>query len=168
MKLIYGPDPIFKEKSEAVSNICKDTEQICDALEALLYTENAVGVAAPMIGVLKRIISYDLRENEIRDPLTMINPEIIWKSEEQQTFEEGSICFPGVVIHVKRPKAIKVRYLNAAGQSLKTEAEGWLATVIQHEIDYLDGKTIFDRLSPLKQKMAFKKTKKYQKEMNFN
>lgn len=167
MKLVYGPHPIFKEKSENVLKITNEITDISKRLEELLYSEGAVGVAAPMVGILKRIISYDLQTNDTKNPITMINPEIIWASDEKQIHEEGSICFPGVTLKIERPQIIKVRYLNIEGNQLEKDAEGWLSTVIQHEIDYLDGKTIFDRLSPLKQKMAFKKTKKYQKEMNY-
>lgn len=167
MKLVYGPHPIFKEKSDEVGFITKEIIDLCQSLEALLYSEGAVGVAAPMVGVSKRIISYDLQEKDEKKPITLINPEIIWTCEEFQTFEEGSICFPGVAIKVERSKMIKVKFIDIQGIKKELEAEGWLATVIQHEIDYLDGKTIFDQLSPIKKKMAYKKTRKFQKEMDF-
>lgn len=167
MKLVYGPHPIFKEKSQNVSKITTEIIDLSKCLEALLYSEGAVGVAAPMVGVLNRVISYDLQENDNKNPVKMINPEIIWTNDEKQTFEEGSICFPGVTLKIERPKQIKVKYLDIESNERELEAEGWLSTVIQHEIDYLDGKTIFGHLSPMKQKMAYKKTRKFQKEMNF-
>lgn len=167
MKLVYGPHPIFKEKSEKILKITDEIIVLSKYLEALLYEEGAVGIAAPMVGVLNRVISYDLQENDNQNPVTMINPEILWTSDEQQTFEEGSICFPGVTLKIERPKQIKVKYLDIESNEMDLEAEGWLSTVIQHEIDYLEGKTIFDHLSPMKQKMAYKKTRKFQKEMDF-
>ncbi|MCC3861457.1 peptide deformylase [Pseudemcibacter aquimaris] len=164
-KLIYGPDPIFKKTSSKVECFDEENKALCQELTHLLYQENAVGVAAPMIGALKRIIAYDLQENG-NNPVVMINPEITKNSETTQSFSEGSICFPGVSADISRPDAITVRYQDIDGSEHSLDAEGWLATVIQHEMDYLDGKTIFDYLSPMKRKMLFKKTKKHQKENN--
>ncbi|MDG1857850.1 MAG: peptide deformylase, partial [Emcibacteraceae bacterium] len=155
--------PIFQKQSDKIENIDESVKLLCEALEALLYEEGAVGVAATMIGDLRRVISYDLQEDEERNPITMINPKIIEKSEETQEFEEGSICFPGTTLKVIRPKLIKLEYMNVNGDNQLLEADGWLSTVIQHEIDYLDGKTIFDDLSPMKKKMQFKKVKKFMK-----
>lgn len=164
MKLVMGPDPIFKKKAVAVSNIDQHIARFCDGLVDMLYRENAVGIAAPMVGVLMRVIAYDLQEKGVRNPVAMINPEIIGSSEENQTFEEGSVCFPGVSVEITRAKAIKVKYLDQKGTEQMMEAEGWLSSVIQHEMDYLDAKTIFDHLSSIKRNMLLKKTRKYQRE----
>lgn len=164
LKLVMGPDPIFKKTSEAVSKIDQKIIQLCDALVDMLYTENAVGIAAPMVGALKRVIAYDLQENGLRSPVAMINPEIIWTSDETQAFEEGSVCFPAVSVKITRAKMIKVKYSDRQDHEQVMEAEGWLSSVIQHEMDYLDGKTIFDTLSPVKRNMLFKKVRKFQKE----
>lgn len=164
LKLVMGPDPIFKKKAKTVSKIDQQIAALCGVLLDMLYRENAVGIAAPMVGVLKRVIAYDLQEKGVRSPLAMINPEIIWASEEMQTIEEGSVCFPGVSVEITRAKMIKVKYLDITGAEQLMEAEGWLSSVIQHEIDYLDAKTIFDHLSKVKRNMLFKKTRKYQKE----
>lgn len=160
-KLVFGPHPIFKETSVAIDNIDDSVLKLCNELEALLYAEGAVGVAAPMIGELRRVISYDLQEGEERNPISMINPVIIKTSAETQKFEEGSICFPGVTVEITRPKIIKIEFLDKQGDKQSLDVEGWLGTVIQHEIDYLDGKTIFDDLSPMKRKILFKKVKKF-------
>jgi len=118
-------------------------------------------MGANMIGVLKRIIVIDLQENGTRKPFAFINPEIIWRSEEMQTFQEASLCFPGISANIMRPNAIKVRYLDIDGNPQELEAKGYFATVIQHEIDYLDGKVFLDYLSPLKRNALLKKMQKH-------
>ncbi|MBT5072137.1 MAG: peptide deformylase [Kordiimonadaceae bacterium] len=164
LKLVMGPDPIFKKKAETVSKIDQPIVHLCEGLLDMLYGENAVGIAAPMVGVLKRVIAYDLQEKGVNSPAVMINPEMIWASDETQVFGEGSVCFPGVSAKITRPRMIKVKYSDQDGAEQVMEAQGWLSSVIQHEMDYLDGKTIFDTLSPVKRKMLFKKTRKFQKE----
>ena len=165
-KLIYGPNPIFKRTSENVEKVDDEILDLCAGLRELLYAQAAVGVAATMVGVLKRVIVVDLQENDKKSPFSMINPVIVSASEEMQSFEEGSICFPGVSAQITRPKSIKVEYLDEGGKKVRMDATGYLSTVIQHEIDYLDGKTYFDYLSPMKRKLLFKKTKKYKNSMH--
>lgn len=159
-KLILGPDAIFKQTAHPVTVFDDENDQLCKELVGLLYRENAVGVVAPMIGVLKRVIAIDLQEDGKRDPIIMINPQIIDQSSEKQTFEEASICFPGVSAEITRPRIIKVKYFDGQNIEQEIKAEGYFATVIQHEIDYLDGITFFDYLSPLKRKMLLKKYQK--------
>ncbi len=164
-ELVIGPDPIFKKTSEPVTEFNDDVRLVCDALRNLLYTEHAVGVAAPMIGVLKRIIVIDLQENDVRSPFLMVNPIIIEKSKDMQNFEEGSICFPGISAKVSRPGSIRVEYTDEFGERKEMDATGYLATVIQHEIDYLDGVLYFDYLSPVKRNMLLKKAKKIKRDI---
>lgn len=164
LKLVYGPSPIYKEKADIVAKVDDEIIQLCNDLRDTLYEENAVGIAAPMVGILKRIIVVDLQENGIRSPFSMINPEITWSSKEIQEFEEGSVSFPGISAMIKRAKAISVVYLNHMGQTSSKSYEGYIATVIQHEIDYLNGKIFLDYLSPVKRKLLLKKTKKLQKD----
>lgn len=167
LKLVYGPHGIFKKTASPITEINEEIELLCESLVQMLYSHDAIGIAAPMVGVLERVIAYDLQEDGEKKPVIMINPEIIKASAETQVFEEGSICFPGVLVEIERAKEITVSYQDINGEIIRMDAEGWLATVIQHEIDYLDGKIIFDYLSPMKRSLSFKKTKKYQKHMNF-
>ncbi len=164
MKLIYGPDPIFKKNCAPVLNIDEDVLKLCDQLEALLYRENAVGVAAPMIGVLKQVIAIDLQESDKNNLIMMINPSITSQSADTQTFEEASICFPGISAEIERPKEIEVDFLNPDGERISIKADGFLAAVIQHEMDYLEGRTYLDYLSPMKRKMLIKKARKYRQQ----
>lgn len=163
--LIYGPDPVFSKFSAKVDDIDADILSLCDQLENLLYRENAIGVAAPMIGIQKQVIAIDLKDKGKNNLTLMINPEIVQTSEDTQIFEEASICFPGISANITRPAKIKVTYLNRHGERKSLDADGWFATVIQHEIDYLMGKTFLDYLSPLKRKMLLKKAKRFKQKM---
>ena len=167
LKLVMGPNPIFKEIAEPVKQVDGDIRALCDGLRAILYDEGAVGVAATMVGVLKRVIVVDVQENDKKAPFSMINPKIIWQSEETQVLEEGSICFPGISAEITRPKSIKIEYLDESENEKTMEAEGYLATVIQHEIDYLDGKTYLDYLSPMKRSLLLKRTRKYSRRSGY-
>ena len=158
--LILGPNSIFKETALSVTEFDIETEKLCEDLVELMYREHAIGVAAPMIGVLKRVIAFDLQENDNRNPTVMINPVIANRSTEVQKFEEASICFPGISAEVIRYKSISVEYFDKLGEKHQMSAEGYLATVIQHEMDYLDGKLFLDYLSPIKRKMLMKKYRK--------
>jgi peptide deformylase len=128
---------------------------------ATIYLERAVGLGANMVGILKRIAVVDLQENGVRVPYTFINPDITWRSKETQTFEEGSLCFPGITAQITRPRAIKISYIDYNGDNKDLETEGFLSTVIQHEVDYLNGKVFLDYLSKLKRDMLIKKMEKY-------
>lgn len=163
LPLIYAPNEIFKKKSAPVEKIDDSTHALIAGMFETLYLAHAVGMAANMVGALKRIIIVDLNENNVKNPLTLINPQITWKSSETQTFEEGSICFPGISAPVTRPTAIKVSYMDIEGSNHEMEADGFLATVIQHEIDYLDGIVFLDYLSKLKRDMLIKKMIKHSK-----
>lgn len=103
----------------------------------------------------------DLQENGISRPYKCINPEIIWSSKEQHTFTEGSVCFPGIEAKVTRPSSVKLRYLDYDGNEQELEASGFFASVIQHEVDYLNGKVYLDYLSKLKRDTLLKKMQKY-------
>jgi len=129
-----------------------------------LYAEKAVGIGANMVGILKRIIVIDLQEYSTKDPKVFINPHIIEMSGDIQCHEEASICFPGISAHITRPQKITMTYQDTAGTTHQMTAEGYLAAVIQHEIDYLNGRIFLDYLSPMKRKMLLKKTKKFQKQ----
>lgn len=162
-KLIYGPDPVFSKICEPVVEVDADILKLCDQLKDLLYGENAVGVAAPMIGFLKQVIAIDLQESGESNLMIMINPCITNKSDETQLFEEASICFPGISAKIERPKEITVKFMTPEGTLKSLDADGFLAAVIQHEMDYLKGRTYLDFLSPIKRKMLLKKTKKFRR-----
>ena len=162
-QLIYAPDPIFKKTSEAVAEVTDETRALIADLHDTLQFEEGVGMAAPMIGVLERVIVANLLPDGKSEPLTFINPEVTWESEEMQTVDEASLCFPGIGAPITRPKAIKLSYIDEQGTKQTFEAEDFLSSVIQHEIDYLDGKTYLDYLSKMKRDMLLKKMQKIMK-----
>ncbi|WP_321389293.1 peptide deformylase [Emcibacter sp.] len=165
LKLIYAPDPIFRQKAAPVDRVDDEIRQMSSDMFEVLYREQGVGLGANMVGLLKRLIVIDLQEGGVKQPIAMVNPEIVEKSEELQAFEEGSLSYPGISAEITRPKNITVTYLDEQGAAQTLEAEGWLATVIQHEVDYLDGVVFLDYLSPVKRNMLLKKMKKYRKQM---
>jgi peptide deformylase len=161
LSLVYAPNKIFKQKAEIVDVVDDSIKETVDAMLHVMYAEGAVGIGANMVGVLKRIAVLDLRENNIRSPYVLINPEIIWFSEDKQTFKEASLCFPGINAEVTRPRSIIVTYLDSQGDAQKLECEGFLATVIQHEVDYLNGIVFLDYLSKMKRDLLLAKMAKH-------
>lgn len=160
LPLVIAPDPIFRRTALPVERVDDQVRAEIAAMFETLAREQGVGLGANMVGLLKRIIVIDLKEGGVSNPLPMINPEVTWTSDETQTFREASLSFPGVSADIMRPSSIKAIYLDLYGKARTIEAEGFLATVIQHEMDYLDGRTFLDHLSPLKRKMALKKLNK--------
>jgi peptide deformylase len=161
LPLTYAPHPIFKQKASPIHSFGEETKTLASDMLETLYFEEAVGLGAPMVGILKRIAVVDLKPNGKPKPYAFINPEIIDASPETQSFEEASLCFPYISAPITRPRAIKLRYLDQTGHSQTLEADGFLASVIQHELDYLDGKVFLDYLSPMKRQMLMKKMLKY-------
>lgn len=161
IRLQIAPNPIFRQKAAPVKEIDSEIKHVVSSMYDIMYEHGAVGVGANMVGILKSIIVVDLQESAPRDPITMINPVITAKSQELQTFEEGSLSYPGIKAMVERPKKIEIEYLDINGKPNSMRAEGWLATVIQHEVDYLDGKVFLDYVSPMKRKMLLKKMEKH-------
>lgn len=163
LPLVYAPNPIFKQKASPVERVDDTIRQLIDNMFGTLYLEKGIGLGANMVGVLKRIIVLDMQEDGKRTPISFINPDIIARSEETQTFKEASLCFPGISAEITRPKDITVRYLDYQGNEQVLKASGFFATVIQHEVDYLDGKVFLDYLSKMKREMLLKKMEKHLK-----
>lgn len=161
LQIIYAPNKVFQSKAEPVKEVDDNIRQLVDNMYHTMEFEKAVGIGANMVGILQRIVVIDLRENNISKPFCLINPEIIWSSDQNQTFEEASLCFPGIVAPVVRPNAIKVKYLDYDGKTQESIFEGFPATVVQHELDYLNGKVFLDHLSKMKRNILLKKMQKY-------
>lgn len=168
LKLTYGPDAIFSKTADPVILFDKALGELAQDMVEVLYREAAVGLGANMVGVLQRIIVIDLQETGVKSPQIFINPEISQKSDETQCHTEASICFPGVSAKITRPLRITLSYQDTTGVRHYLEAEDYLATVIQHEVDYLNGVIFLDYLSAIKRKMLLKKTVKYQKQNGFS
>ena len=161
LSIIYAPNDIFKKKAEVVTEVNDEIRSIADEMLRVMYLEKAIGIGANMVGLLKRIAVIDLQQNNQRSPLILINPEIISSSAETQVFMEASISFPGIEAEIARPKTIKVKYTDYDGNEQELEAQGLLSSVIQHEMDYLDGKVFLNYLSKMKQDLLIKKMLKF-------
>tara|TARA_B100000427_G_C15298145_1_gene502838 strand:- start:306 stop:740 length:435 start_codon:yes stop_codon:yes gene_type:complete len=135
-----------------------------DMLETM-YSASGIGLAAIQVGVPKRIIVMDISKNdEKKNPMYFVNPEIVWKADEDSIYEEGCLSVPNQFAEINRPKNCHIKYLDYDGKSHLLKAEGLLATCIQHEIDHLEGILFIDYLSKLKKSMILKKLSKKQKE----
>ncbi|MBN66267.1 MAG: peptide deformylase [Rickettsiales bacterium] len=160
LRLIYGPDPIFKQTAAPVNAFDDALRATTEAMCKVMYSEKAVGLGANMVGLLQRIIVVDLQIQAERAPMVMVNPVIEARSEAVQRFEEGSISFPFISAEIERPAEIRLTYQDINGNTQPMQAEGWLATVIQHEIDYLDGVVFLDYLSKTKRDMLLRRMQK--------
>lgn len=164
LSLIHAPDPIFKRIAEPVKTVDDEIRTLVDDMFETMEHETAVGMGGNMVGILKRVAVVNLHEGGVSKPYCFINPEITWHSEETQEHEEASLCFAGIAAKIKRPNEIKLRYLDYDGHEQELEASGFFASVIQHEVDYLNGITFLDHLSKMKRDMLLKKMSNYRKQ----
>ncbi|MGE4062202.1 MAG: peptide deformylase [Rhodospirillaceae bacterium] len=164
LDIIVAPDPRLKKKAQPVERVDAATAKLMDDMLETMYEAPGVGLAAPQVGVLKRIIVVDpAREKEEPRPLKMANPEIIWASDETKPHEEGCLSLPEEYQEVTRPASIKVRYIDEQNEIRTLEADGLLAVIIQHEMDHLEGVLFVDHLSALKRNMIIKRLTKVKK-----
>ena len=163
LQIIYAPNEIFRQRASEVEKVDRELQATIDEMFETIKLEGAAGIAGNMVGILKRIVVIDLFPNNKSDPICMINPVSTYKSEQMQTFEEASVSYVGIFAKITRPAKIKVEFLDYDGKPSEMEAEGYLSTVIQHEIDYLDGKVFLDHLTKMKRDLLLTKMKKYLK-----
>ncbi len=164
LPILTAPDPRLKQKSQTVEKVDAELSSLMDDMLDTMYAAPGIGLAAIQVGVPKRLLVLDIaREGEDRQPIKMANPEIVWSSDEKNDYEEGCLSVPEQYATVTRPKRIRVRYLDHQNEIRELEADGLLATVIQHEMDHLDGVLFIDHLSNLKRTMILRKLQKAQK-----
>jgi peptide deformylase len=163
-KIITIPDPQLRLVSAPVAAVDKGILQLADDMLETMYDAPGIGLAAIQIGVPQRILVIDLaKKDEAKNPIVFINPEIIGQSEELSVYEEGCLSIPEYYEEVERPAVVKVRFTNSKGKVEEIDADGLLATCLQHEIDHLDGKLFIDYLSKLKRDRVMKKFSKIAK-----
>lgn len=182
LPLVIAPDPRLKQKSLPVEKVDDTLRTFMDDMLETMYAMNGIGLAAVQVGVHKRILVMDVHarlhqhhhhhdhdgpcdhyhevEVEGANPLFLVNPEIIESSEEESAYEEGCLSFPGQYAEVTRPAYVKMKYLDYDGKERVMEAEGILATCVQHEMDHLDGITFVDHISRMKRDMILRKLTK--------
>tara|TARA_Y100000816_G_C25845885_1_gene441914 strand:- start:76 stop:600 length:525 start_codon:yes stop_codon:yes gene_type:complete len=165
--IIIEPDPILRKKSEPVLKVDLNLQNLMNDMLETMYSAPGIGLAAVQIGILKRLIVIDIsKENEKKNPLFLINPQIIQKSKETSLYEEGCLSLPGHFAEIERPAECSLDYIDFDGKKKNLKAKGLLATCIQHEIDHLDGVLFIDYLSKMKKDMIIKKLIKHKKELN--
>jgi peptide deformylase len=156
--ILVLPDKRLRKVSEPVKRIDSGIRRLVEDMFETMYDAPGIGLAAIQIGTAKRVITLDLaKKDEPKDPRVFINPEIVWSSAEKATYEEGCLSIPEFYDEVERPAQVKVRYLDLEGKSCEIEADGLLATCLQHEIDHLNGTLFIDHLSKLKRDRVTKR-----------
>ena len=161
LPILLVPDPMLRAKCRAVGP--QDSDMVRGLLPRMLatmYQAPGIGLAAPQVGQKLRFIVVDVQPNETRQPIALINPEIVARSTELAAREEGCLSLPGQYADIIRPARVKVRYLDATGARQEIEADGLLSACLQHEIDHLDGVLFVDHLSLLKRNMILRRLAK--------
>ena len=161
LPIVLLPDPVLRQVAAPVPEVNDGIRQLMDDMLETMYDAPGIGLAAPQIGISQRVIVMDCSEDDDRpEPLKMANPEIITKSDDTSTMEEGCLSIPDHRGDVTRPSAITVRYLDQDNQSQELSCDGLLAVCIQHEVDHLNGVMFIDYLSRLKRDMIIRKMTK--------
>jgi peptide deformylase len=164
-KILVIPDTVLKQVSAPIARVDREVRALADDMLETMYDAPGIGLAAIQIGVAKRMITIDLaRPEEQRQPLVLINPDVIWASQDLSVYEEGCLSIPDFYEEVERPSAVKVRYTDLDGAVRDLDADGLLATCLQHEIDHLNGVLFIDHLSRLKRERVVKKFAKFARE----
>tara|TARA_B100001059_G_scaffold234874_1_gene278740 strand:+ start:2015 stop:2539 length:525 start_codon:yes stop_codon:yes gene_type:complete len=163
-KILTEPDPFLRQKSMKVDQVNDEIRSLMDDMVETMYDAPGIGLAAIQVGVPKRVIVIDLSKNEEKkNPLYFANPEILTKSNQDASYEEGCLSVPNQFAEISRPDNCKVKFLDYEGNEKILEAKGLLATCIQHEMDHLEGILFIDYLSKLKKDMIIKKLSKQKK-----
>ncbi|MFA1622201.1 peptide deformylase [Rhizobium mongolense] len=156
--LIILPDPVLRQVSKPIERVDADLKRLADDMLETMYDAPGIGLAAIQVGVPRRILVIDVsREGEEKQPQVFINPKIVKSSNERSVYEEGCLSIPDYYAEVERPATVSVEYLDRDGKAQTVEADGLLATCLQHEIDHLNGVLFIDYISRLKREMVIKK-----------
>ena len=165
-KILIEPDPILREKSKPLEKVDDEIRKLMKDMLNVMYEAPGIGLAAVQVGILKRIVVIDVSKDEKkRDPLFLVNPEIVHRSKMTSTYEEGCLSLPNHFAEIERPAECKINYIDYHGKKKELKADGILATCIQHEVDHLNGVLFIDYLSKLKKDMIIKKLVKHKKEI---
>ncbi len=165
-EILKEPNDVLRQKSLPVEIVDEKIRELIDDMLETMYAAPGIGLAAIQVGVPKRVIVMDTSKKEGEKlPMHFVNPEIISKSNSNSIYEEGCLSLPGQFAEIERPAKCKIKFLDYNGNPQEIEAEGMLATCIQHEIDHLEGILFIDYLSKLKKTMIVKKLSKQKKEI---
>ena len=156
LKIVESPHPLLNQVCEPCELNDSGLENLARQMEEAMYASDGVGLAAPQVGVLKRIIVIDTSPEDVRDPRVLVNPEILEKRGELEVEEEGCLSCPGIAVPIARSPWVKVSYYDLEGNECLIEGDGLLARCLQHEIDHLNGITLFESASPRERIKALK------------
>jgi peptide deformylase len=163
--ILIHPDPRLKKPCDPIAEVTAEISKLAADMLETMYEAPGIGLAAPQVGVMKRLIVMDCIKQGTPEPMALLNPEVIWSSEDQSTYEEGCLSIPDQYAEVKRPASVTVRWMDLTGAAQERQFEGLWATCVQHEIDHLNGKLFIDYLGPLKRQMITRKMEKLKREM---
>lgn len=164
LTILTAPDPLLKKAAMPVDAVDEDIRRLMDDMLKTMYAAPGIGLAAPQVGVSKRVIVTDLaRAGDPADPVCMANPEFVFLSDDEVSREEGCLSFPEHYANVVRPANIQVRYLDRNGEIREREASGLESACIQHEMDHLDGILFVDHISAIKRNIILRKLAKARK-----
>ncbi len=162
--ILIHPDPRLKKLCDPIDEITPEIRKLAEDMLETMYDAPGVGLAAPQVGVTKRILVMDCIKDGPPEPMVLINPELVWASEEASTYEEGCLSIPDQYANVDRPASVTIRWTDLEGAPQERLFEGLWATCVQHEMDHLNGKLFIDFLGPLKRQMITRKMEKLKRE----
>ncbi len=165
--ILIHPDPRLKTAADPVASVDKDLRALADDMLETMYDAPGIGLAAPQVGVMKRMLVMDCIKDEMAtpEPMVMVNPHVIETSAETNVYDEGCLSIPEQYAEIERPAIVKVEWMDLDGKTLQEEFAGLWATCVQHEIDHLNGKLFIDYLKPLKRQMITRKMQKLKREL---
>jgi peptide deformylase len=163
--ILIHPDPRLKKLCDPVTEVTAELRRLAADMLETMYDAPGIGLAAPQVGVTKRLLVMDCIKDGPAEPMVLVNPQVIWVSEDQTVYEEGCLSIPDQYADVKRPAEVQVRWTDLEGQAQERQFSGLWATCVQHEIDHLDGKLFIDYLGPLKRQMITRKMEKLKREL---
>jgi len=162
--ILIHPDPRLKKRCEPVAAITPELRQLAADMLETMYDAPGIGLAAPQVGVTRRLIVMDCIKEGPPEPLVLFNPEIVAVSQDVSVYEEGCLSIPDVYHEVTRPAEVTVRWLDLDGMAQERRFAGLRATCVQHEIDHLDGRLFIDHLGPLKRQLITRRMEKLKRE----
>ena len=162
--ILIHPDPRLKKLCDPVTEITAEVRQLASDMLETMYDAPGIGLAAPQVGVTRRLMVMDCIKEGTPEPMVLINPSVIWGSEDLTVYEEGCLSIPDQYADVKRPAEVRVQWTDLDGVAQERQFAGIWATCVQHEIDHLNGKLFIDYLGPLKRQMITRKMEKLKRE----
>ncbi len=165
--ILIHPDPRLKKVADPVVSVDDDLRRLADDMLETMYDAPGIGLAAPQVAVMTRMLVMDCEKDEgaAPRPMVLLNPSVVWTSEERSVYDEGCLSIPEQYAEVERPAEVEVQWMSLDGKTMREKFDGLWATCVQHEIDHLDGKLFIDYLKPLKRQMITRKMQKLKREM---